>query len=458
MNVFLTKCRLSLSFMVFTTLTVLIIALPSSMFAAGRLQASTDDYFIHYEQDTNNKLAVGIRTAGEASAVSATLEVADAAAIPSSTLIPYPRDGDKTALLFLVDVSKDKTRKKVIKKNSQQIQTLLQAAKAHQQLGLATFGEKFTVLAPIGTEQTAISTAVNGIAANENETLLYQYTGQAIELLAKQAVARRVLIIFSDGKTEDQTAVYNHQSMLDKAKQHDIIIVGLAFPPKPTAGHQVRDYQTLSSLATDTGGLFIKAAADGDVSQADLLKVMTAGDKGGYWAFDLSTLSTSVTGETPATLQLKLSDQQAPVTLPITLNLTDNTLVGLSRQQQIIAIVSVILLLFGGLIYLLKRSRPEPVITYAYIDSLDGNERYDINKKTYKIGRNPENDLALANPTVSSFHAQIHLTRDEEFMITDLQSINGILINDVEETIASAALEDGDLITIGEVRLRFVAQ
>ncbi|MCK5718780.1 MAG: FHA domain-containing protein [Thiomargarita sp.] len=428
------------------------------------LSTDLDTYFIDYEQKTPNQLKVHIRYANDYAEIEAKLKISNAHNISSGNLTLYPKADDKTAILFLVDVSADKTRKKVIKNNIQQIQKILESAKPYQQFGVATFGEHFTVLSAIGTDVATIAEQVNTIQANEQETLLYQYTGKAIELLEQQQAKRRVLIIFSDGKAEDQTGVYNHQSVVAKAKNKNTLVIGLAFPPKSTAGHHIRDYQTLAGLANSTAGFFFKANEKGILEGLDLSTLLDMTDNGGYWHFNLTPLiDASFAGKTPA--QLEISNQQQTVDIPINLtfpalNLTlpvqEVKEVKKDKTSQIIILVIAILLLLGLLFFILNRKKTKPKVIYAYIYSLDGNEQYSINKRTYKIGRNPENDLVLANQTVSSFHAQIHLTRENEFIITDLKSANGTIVNDSE--VISNPLYDDDIIEIGEVRLRFVNQ
>ena len=60
--------------------------------------------------------------------------------------------------------------------------------------------------------------------------------------------------------------------------------------------------------------------------------------------------------------------------------------------------------------------------------------------------------VVLRDPNVSRRHAE--LTHDENgWRITDLNSTNGTLVNDVDVT--SCPLQDGDLITLGLVNLEF---
>lgn len=70
------------------------------------------------------------------------------------------------------------------------------------------------------------------------------------------------------------------------------------------------------------------------------------------------------------------------------------------------------------------------------------------------IGRGPDNDIILADRTVSARHACIHLTRGLA-TVQDLDSTNGTFVNG--QRITTRPLDDGDVISIGLYRLSFSA-
>ena len=69
------------------------------------------------------------------------------------------------------------------------------------------------------------------------------------------------------------------------------------------------------------------------------------------------------------------------------------------------------------------------------------------------IGRDPACDVHIDSLGVSRRHASIHWTGDR-FVLTDLASFNGTFVND--ERVESHALKNGDAITMGDCRLRFL--
>lgn len=70
------------------------------------------------------------------------------------------------------------------------------------------------------------------------------------------------------------------------------------------------------------------------------------------------------------------------------------------------------------------------------------------------IGRSQHNDIVIDSSFVSHEHACISRVK-HDYLITDLNSTNGTLINNqqIEE---ETALTDGDIIQIGAVMLKFV--
>ncbi|MBN2441988.1 MAG: GGDEF domain-containing protein [Spirochaetales bacterium] len=70
----------------------------------------------------------------------------------------------------------------------------------------------------------------------------------------------------------------------------------------------------------------------------------------------------------------------------------------------------------------------------------------------YKIGRSPDNDILLDEKTVSRNHARL-MFRDNRWIIEDLESSNGTLINYEKKN--RVDLQDGDRISIGPFHCMF---
>jgi len=79
--------------------------------------------------------------------------------------------------------------------------------------------------------------------------------------------------------------------------------------------------------------------------------------------------------------------------------------------------------------------------------------RYPIDATPWRIGRSRNNDLTLADHSVSRRHAEIRRSADGRFHIVDLDSLNGVFVN--EKKVRQVPLNEGDAVDIGDVRLRF---
>lgn len=69
------------------------------------------------------------------------------------------------------------------------------------------------------------------------------------------------------------------------------------------------------------------------------------------------------------------------------------------------------------------------------------------------IGRRPEADVFIDDPTISRRHAVL-VMRESHAVILDDRSLNGVLVNG--ERVSEAVLQDGDQIVLGRVELRYV--
>ncbi len=85
---------------------------------------------------------------------------------------------------------------------------------------------------------------------------------------------------------------------------------------------------------------------------------------------------------------------------------------------------------------------------------LPAGERKRLGDAPFKIGRMPENDLAVADPNVSRRHAEIRAV-GPNFVVVDLGSTNGTRVNGT--TVSQHTLRSGDTITVGATTIRFEA-
>lgn len=77
---------------------------------------------------------------------------------------------------------------------------------------------------------------------------------------------------------------------------------------------------------------------------------------------------------------------------------------------------------------------------------------YILDKERTTIGRKPQNNIQLDDPTVSGEHAALLLIQN--IYIEDLNSTNGVLLNG--KKVSKRQLEHGDIVRIGRHELKFV--
>ena len=124
-------------------------------------------------------------------------------------------------------------------------------------------------------------------------------------------------------------------------------------------------------------------------------------------------------------------------------------LVGLTRY---IAPAAAVFILFTCVISLF-RNRPRVHKLARLVDQNDG-AIIDIDHWETSIGKSKSNDIVLPYPAVSRFHAVIAKKR-RDWVVTDTSARTvGILVNG-KKVEKSAVIENGDIITIGQIPLKF---
>src|SRR4051812_49106551 len=78
---------------------------------------------------------------------------------------------------------------------------------------------------------------------------------------------------------------------------------------------------------------------------------------------------------------------------------------------------------------------------------------YALSRNTVFLGRAPEADVFIANPSVSARHARI-INGSHGFEIEDLDSTNGTFVGG--KRITRARLHGGDRVTVGQVEFNFL--
>ena len=412
--------------------------------------------------------------------------------LPKPRIVGYPFKRSKTAILFLVDTS-DPARQAVVLRNIEHIKSLLSKAKPHHKFGLASFDAELRIEAPIGSAISDIHKATINIKASGKTTELYRNTLSAVHYLESYPADRKAIFLFSDGLAED--TAYNHADVVNAAKKANVILYGIGYARSVSLSVAL---QTLRRLSDETGGQFIKADEHISLPDGFLINPFFSLDSGGKFSVDLlpalksglfskqklsisifsnnQTLSSSFFAvkipepkpepEPEKTVEPVIINIPVPAPIkPAQTKIRNNGSLLSFNKNEWIFIGSAGILLICAIVYLfmfrsLSRQKQSIVDvheldqTLACLELLDGSDtRHSIKTHAYRIGRHPDNDLMIDDATISRHHAEVIRKRDGTFTITDLDSMNGIIVND--QPVKHAFLSDGDEVEIGDFRFIF---
>ncbi len=363
----------------------------------------------------------------------------------------YPAGSQGTAILFLVDIS-DPRRGKTVARNVAAIRKVVGQLAQHQKVGLAVFDSSLKMLAPIGSSAENMNKALDQIRAGGAATEFYKNVIAGSMLLEAFRADRKALVLFSDGKAEDQA--YGRADVIKALSAARISVIGLGYAETKS---DVPFLQTMERLSKETGGAFYSATQAGVLPQGFYASPFQSVETGGRFAFDAGHVFGAA--EVQADIISKSRKLQS-----LSANIDANkgrpfgsTALAFLKSFWIEAIVVLIVLILTTALIVYRRRRAsnnEAAIEFGFLEGLDGQASiHSLVKKAIRIGRGEESDIQLLNGSVSRNHAELH-RKDDGWHIVDLGSTNGVRVND--EVVTSALLRTSDVLEIGEVRFRFV--
>lgn len=128
---------------------------------------------------------------------------------------------------------------------------------------------------------------------------------------------------------------------------------------------------------------------------------------------------------------------------------------GFSKAWLAIGLLAVVGLVAGGYFFLkpkLTRQHGEPVPEASLTDLRTG-KSFRIDKKVVQIGRKADNDLVIAEQTVSGQHAKIRYKKGK-FYLQDLQSANETKLNG-QKVVGEVELRSGDVVRFDQFGYTF---
>ena len=426
-------------------------------------------------------------------------------------VLSFKETEQTSAWLFLIDRSNPK-RAKTVQKNINFARAIVENARDNQQFGIATFASDLRIVVSLGERNANLDRRLGDIEADGLATEFFAAAIEGVKLLQASNADRRALVIMSDGKAED--TAYSRADLISAARKAGIVIYGLGFAEKAT---ETPDLQILKRLAEDTNGPFHSVVGENDISSAFRENFTAYLESGGSIEADISDVFGEAlfdlnielrNGDVINHTQTLFVKDEIIVEEPEVVVLSwiaeiythfDSIAPGASEwaelnQTAAIALLFLTpLLLLGLLIIVLMRrangdindvnedaqeveqeeenadDEPKTIAistesfpnegldlkpVLGWFEMLDNqDEKFEIKEMSIKIGRHSDNDYKLNNDSVHRHHAHFHFTSDMKAVITDLDTVNGVLVNDVRVSQHNLASED--VIQLGEVRFRF---
>lgn len=377
------------------------------------------------------------------------------------------------------------------------IATSTMARDGKRRFAAYSFANDLNMLSDFGASPAEFDREVKAVRPATYKIQLYSSALRAIEKLAKEDSARKALVIFGDGTSDD--VGYTHEQVVKAAKDAGVVIYAVGYNDNKNDRPK---FQHLRRLAEETGGIAREVRQAGKDFSEDVISPRFVGElleNGGKLSISLA----EVTGATTLNISADFTDGRIltaehkvtappppppPVVPPASKDVDkvkkpppstswyddalswaeDNpaALVGLGSAIGL-GIIAFVMFGFGQkqpplapAILAQPAATPttdaqgQPVI-FGWLEMLDGNaSRYPLKTTNVRIGRHRDNDICLHNDSISRRHAVLHFNSEtRRFVITDLGGGNGILVN--KNRYKSRELSDGDMVELGEVRLRF---
>jgi hypothetical protein len=436
---------------------------------------------------------------------------ANGSVLTDSKFVPFRTSGETTAWLYLIDRS-NPARAATVKRNVALAIRMVDRASSTMKIGVATFASDMQTVLPIASSHTGAVQKLQAIRADGVATEFFANAIKAIQMLDEVQADRKALVIISDGKAED--TAYSLSDVVKAAREADVTIMGLGYAERAS---ETPELQSIRRIAEETDGLYREVKGAEELPTGFIDDLSRYIDNGGTVAANLPGLTGDVSIKIDATLQdnsTLSATQSVKIVAPSPADVKPTSLIGriyaafdpivagASRWANDNAGMAWLLLLLplaliaalAGLwlsrrqVHVAAVAAPEGPVAWNEADGLDpiplesgidmanvgatrrfspdatspfgyfeivGNEakRYAVNTQSVSIGRHSDNDIQLLNDSVHRHHAHLRISPTGDAVIRDLDTKNGVIVNG--SRVASKQLAPGDLVELGEVRMRY---
>ncbi|WP_291846463.1 FHA domain-containing protein [Bradyrhizobium sp.] len=363
------------------------------------------------------------------------------------TVEPYPGAGQAVAAIALLDVSGPQREEQI--ERFKQAMLLLAARKpTHVQLGFAVYALEGHLLVPTGNDPRETLALLAAVPPLDEEANLSGALVSSIRTLAALEADRRAVFVLTDGHNDGAVALGDVATL---AQSLGVSLYFLIAPGRSA------DLPALALLAESTAGQLVD---DKGIATflGDPFALLNSGAQVRFPLDGARKFMWDSESELRAVIHYGDGRLDIAASADIAAASTHDTAAYLWRAHAMSVVAA------GGMIFALlgaalagTRSRavrlPQPIGSAAVLEDPEGGRHYPLTAPFLRIGRSPENDLVINEPTVGRWHAMVQQIGDLAFSITDQSSANGTLVNG--HRIVSVVLSDGDVISIGSRSLRF---
>lgn len=421
---------------------------------------------------------------------------------------PFSAQDGKSAWLYLIDTSNPR-RAATVESNVDFVQSQLSRISEDRLIGVATFASEMSTILPITDLHTDIEARLGQIEADGVATEFFSNALRAVQMLADVDADRKALVIMSDGKAED--TAFSLNDVTQAANEAGIKIIGLGFAESAT---ETPALQPLERLALETGGTFAETVAGTPLPSQFSSNLVRYLENGGTITVPMAGYSGDVAvgvevslsgGGTVSALQTVAVAEELAAEDPSgesdtfagsVYRMLDAILPGAAQWANANSALAIALLLLPVLLiaaalwyFIAGRKRPDDEFadefletesttvfgdledgsetltravstggfgTYGFLEVIGNEEeRFAIDSHSISIGRHSDNDFRLGNDAVHRHHAHLNVSSGGVVTIHDLSTVNGVVVNG--QRVDKANLANGDMIELGEVRIRYSA-
>ena len=368
---------------------------------------------------------------------------------------PFSETFETGAVLWLVDVGNPAGRVMLAQQRLVLLNWLDRIILKHK-LGVAAFRDVVDFVAPVGSDVASVRTAIQSLTTRPGDAALDSSIISGVRHLANVTAERKSLWLFTrttlpdPGHRLENDRADNMLNVVREAQAAGVMVIVLLFSPSANKNPEL---QALRQLAGATHGYFVSADEQGKLPPNTLDTVLALVDGGGRFTVGLP----EVQGEHRLTVKLTAINGSSYQQV---LQLQGRRTAAPAMPGRPAGLIWIVFGLGGialaGVLWLpfYRRRRLAVGARLVPVEGDAGLEQMPITKSPFRIGRNETNDMCLSNDSVSGHHVELLRLANGAYRVIDLESTNGLWING--ERVKERIINRGDIMTLGEVKLRFL--